>query len=358
MIATPQLVSERIQVEASIDTVNTLFYERGWTDGLPIIPPTEERVRRMLAAVSRDPQEVVAVLPPRAAAATVEKIAVNAVMAGCLPVYLPVVIAAVEAVAEEKFNLVAIQATTHPCGPLIVVNGPIARKLDINSRGNAFGPGVRVNATIGRALRLILLNIGGGIPVQTDKSTLGQPAKYTYCVAENEDDSPWQPLHVERGFSPEYSTVTVFAAEGPHNINDHRSITGKGILMTAAATMATAGNNNLTYCTGEPILALGPEHASTIARDGFSKEQVKDFIFEHARLSLKLLSEENIQSRRSEPTHYGEFADSELVPVGRREDIVVMVLGGAGKHSCFIPTFGMSYSATRHIKLCLDRDKA
>lgn len=351
MASVPELVSERMQVEDSIDTVNNLFYERGWTDGLPIIPPTEERVRWMLSAVDRDLQEVVAVLPPRSAAATVEKIAVNAVMAGCLPDYLPVVIAAVEAMTEEKFDLLAVQATTHPCGPLIVVNGPIAKKLGINSRGNAFGPGVRANATIGRALRLILLNIGGGIPMQIDKSTHGQPAKYTYCVAENEEENPWQPLHVERDFSPEDSTVTVFAAEGPHNINDHASITGRGILMTAAATMATAGNNNLTYLRGEPILVLGPEHAATVASDGFSKEQVKDFIFEHARLPLKMLSEENIQHRRNSPDRYGEFVDSEFVPVSRREDIVVMVLGGPGKHSCFVPTFGLSYSVTKRIKL-------
>ncbi len=351
MAASFQLVSEKIKIEDSIEKVNALFYEQGWTDGLPIIPPTEERVQRMLAAVKRDPQEEIAVLPIRSVPATVEKIAVNAVMAGCEPEYLPVIIAAVEAVGEEKFNPLAIQATTHPCGPLIVVNGPIARKIGLNSKGSCFGPGVKANATIGRALRLILLNIGGGIPVVADKATHGSPAKYTYCVAENEEDSPWEPLHVERGFGAQESTVTVFAAEGPHNINDHASITGKGILMTAAATMATAGNNNLTLLEGEPVLMLGPEHARTVARDGYSKEAVKDFIFEHARLPLKMLSEENIQSRRdSPPETYGEFVDSELIPVGRREHIVVIVLGGEGKHSCFVPTFGRSYSVTKRVK--------
>ena len=350
MTVTPEVVSEKIQVADSIDTVNNLFYERGWTDGLPIIPPTEERVREMLAATGRNSQEVIATLPPRSAPATVEKIAINSVMAGCLPEYMPVLIAAVEAMAEEKFNLLGVQATTHPCSPLIIVNGPIAQKLKINGQGNAFGPGARANATIGRAIRLILLNIGGGIPIQVDKATHGQPSKYTYCAAENEEEHPWQPLHVERGFKPEDNTVTVFAAEGPHNINDHDSITGKGILMTAAATMATAGNNNLTLLKGEPILILGPEHASNVAQDGFSKEQVKDFIFEHARLPLNMLSEENIQGRRDTPEAFGEFVDSELIPVGRREDIVILVLGGVGKHSCFVPTFGISYSVTKLIK--------
>jgi hypothetical protein len=350
-MSTYKLVSERIQIEDSMDAVNNLFYEHGWTDGLPIIPPTEEQVQRMLSAVDSDPQEVVAVLPPRLAEATVEKIAVNAVMAGCLPDYLAVIITAVDAVAEEKFGLPGVQATTHPCGPLIVVNGPIAKKLGLNSQGNAFGPGARANATIGRALSLILINIGGAIPIQIDRSTQGQPAKYTYCVAENEDENPWQPLHVEKGFSPEDSTVTVFAAEGPHNINDHDSTTGRGILMTAAATIATAGNNNLVFFSGEPILMLGPEHAATVARDGFSKEQIKDFLFEHARLPLKMLSEENILHRKKSPDRYGEFVASEMIPVARREDFMVMVLGGAGKHSCFVPTFGLSYSVTKKIDL-------
>ena len=350
MTGASELVSERIKVEESIDAASNLFYERGWTDGLPIIPPTVERVKNMLAAVDRDPQEEIALLAPKSGVATVESIAVNAVMAGCLPEYLPVIIAVVEAIAERKFNLLSIQATTHPCAPLIVVNGPIARKLKINGRGNAFSPGFKANATIGRALRLIMLNIGGGIPQQTDRATQGSPAKYTYCVAENEDDNPWQPLHIERGFDPGDSTVTVFAAEPPHNINDHASISGKGILMTATATMATAGSNNLTNYVGEPILILGPEHAATVAKDGFSKEQVKDFIFEHARLPLKRLSEENRRRRKDPKYNLGEFAEAELVPVGRREDIVVLVVGGEGKHSCFVPTFGLTYSTTKSIR--------
>jgi len=144
--------------------------------------------------------------------------------------------------------------------------------------------------------------------------------------------------------------VTVFAAEPPHNINDHASISGKGILMTAAATMATAGSNNLTHYIGEPILILGPEHAATVAKDGFSKEQVKDFIFEHARLPLERLSEENRRRRKDPKYNLGEFVEAELVPVGKREDIVVLVVGGEGKHSCFLPTFGLTYSATKSIR--------
>jgi hypothetical protein len=346
-----RLISEQIDAKDSIEAANELFYQRGWTDGLPIIPPTEERVRKMLSSTNRDPQEEIAVTPPSNGMATVEKIAVNAVMAGCLPEYLPVVIAAVESIANEKFGLLSVQATTHPCAAFVVVNGPIARNLELNAGASAFGPGRRANATIGRALRLIMINVGGAIPGSVDRSTLGQPAKYSYCVAENEEENPWQPLHVERGFSPEESTVTVFAAEGPHNIHESESLTGKGILMTAAGTMATPGNNNLWAFEGEPLLVLCPEHAHRLAQDGFSKDDIRDFLFEHARFPLNRLAEEQVNARRRGGTKkFGEFVESEFVPLAKKENMVILVVGGEGKHSCFIPTFGPSYSTTTRIK--------
>jgi hypothetical protein len=345
-----ELISAKIKAEDSYEAVNKLFYEHGWTDGLPFVPPTAERVRQMISGCTRNSQEEIAVLPPKMGLATIEKIAINAVMAGCKPEYMPVVIAAVEAVADDRFKLLGVQATTHPCGVLIVVNGPIAKKLAMNSGGNAFGPGNAANATIGRALSLILLNIGGGIPGQIDKSTQGSPCKYTYCVAENEPANPWQPFHVEKGYKPEDSTVTVFAAEAPHNINDHDSTNGKGILKTIAATMSTAGNNNLVFFSGEPVLMLGPEHAAAIAGEGFTKEKVKQYIFENARLPLEKISEGHIQYRAKQPERYGEFVNSEMLPIAKPENIVIMVVGGAGRHSCFIPTFGLNNMVTRLIK--------
>jgi hypothetical protein len=195
--------------------------------------------------------------------------------------------AALKAMSDEKFGLRGVQSTTHPCSPLIVVNGPIAQKIGLNGKGNAFGPGVRANATIGRAVSLILINIGGAIPGEIDKSTQGQPGKYTYCIAENEQESPWPPFHVERGFKAGDSTVTVFAAESPHNINEHNSVAGKDLLMTVAATMAQPGSNNALFFTGEPVLMLCPEHAAAIAKDGFSKEQIKAYLFENARFRKK-----------------------------------------------------------------------
>src|SRR5262245_39667685 len=258
------------QVEDDWLAVNELYVERGWTDGLPIVPPTEARVEAFLAQTTQDRLEVVAVLPPRQGEATVEKIAINAAMAGCRPEYFPVVLAAVEAVAESPFNLDAVQATTHPVTPMLIVNGPIAKEIGLNAGYNAFGQGFRENLTIGRALRLVLMNVGGGLPGSGDRATQGSPAKIAYCVAENEEASPWEPLHVEAGFGRDASTVTAVPGEGPHNRPDHLSNPRLGILRTIAGAMGQAGSNNLLD-RGWPVLSLGPEHAATIARDGYSK---------------------------------------------------------------------------------------
>lgn len=325
---------------------------RGWTDGLPVIPPTAERVERMLRYCDRPWDAAIAKLPPRWGEATPMRLAANAVMAGCRPEYLPIVMLALEAMCEEPFNLYGIQATTHPCAPLVIVNGPIARELDLNSSHNAFGPGVQSNATIGRAIRLALINIGGAIPRVGDMATMGSPAKYTYCVAENEAENPWQPLHVERGFPLEATTVTVFAAEGPHNINDHESTTAEGILKMVAGTMAITGANDVYY-EAQPLVVFGPEHAATVAAGGYSKADVQRVLFAHARVALGKFSDENIE-RRFRIMFSGRYANAkidDLIPmVQRAEDISILVLGGAGKHSAYIPTFGGTRPVTRALK--------
>jgi hypothetical protein len=327
-----------LEAEDSFAAVNELYHERGWTDGLPIMPPTEEAVAAMLGAAGREPDEVVGVLPPRQGEATVERIAINAVMAGGKPAYLPVLIAAVEALTDPNFNLDGIQTTTHPVAPLLIVNGPAARQLGINSGYNCFGQGARANAAIGRAIRLILMNVGGGLPGAGDRATQGSPAKYAYCVAENEEANPWQPLHVERGFARDVSTVTVIGCEGPHNIQDHYSNSGEGILLTIAGAMGQAGSNNILL-HGYPLLSLGPEHAATIAAAGYSKEDVKHFIFERARYPISRLSAEFALELRplNAPVNGGN--DTALV-CERAEDISIIVAGGSGKHSCWHPTFG------------------
>ncbi len=339
-----------IDVPDDPEAANEACRSRGWTDGLPIIPPTAERVQRMLVYCDRDLSAPLVKLPPRWGEATPMRLAANAVMAGCRPEYFPLVVLALEAMCEEPFNLYGIQATTHPCAPLVIVNGPVAGELGINAGHNAFGPGVQANATIGRAIRLALINIGGAIPQIGDMATVGSPAKYTYCVAENEAASPWEPLHVERGFPAEASTVTVVAAEGPHNINDHESTTAEGILKMVAGTMAITGANDVYYDDAQPLVAFGPEHAATVAAGGYSKAQVKQFLFENARLPLGKFSRENID-RRFRVKFAERYATADLdalVPIAQRaEDIGVIVLGGAGKHSAFIPTFGGTRSVTR-----------
>ena len=317
--------------------INRHYQERGWTDGLPIVPPTEADVREFLRYTDRGPREVVAVLPPRQGECTVERIAINAVMAGGRPEYMPVIIAAIETLADPAFNLDSIQATTHPVAPLIIVNGPIAKEIGINAGYNAFGQGFHANLTIGRAIRLLLMNVGGGLPGTGDRATQGSPAKIAYCVAENEDANPWEALHVEHGFARETSTITAIACEGPHNIQDHYSYTGLGILKVVAGAMGQAGSNNI-LAGGHPLLALGPEHAATIARDGFSKRQVKEFLVEHARFPLARLGDEY----RAHLIQRGlKDAPDTMVPAVRSaDDVSVIVTGGAGKHSCWQPTFG------------------
>ena len=329
------------------EEIDALYQERGWTDGLPIVPPTEVAVRELLRWTDRDPREVLGVLPPRQGEATVERVAANAVMAGCRPEYLPVVLAGIEALADPLFNLDAIQATTHPVAPLLVVNGPIAREIGLNAGYNAFGQGFRANVTIGRAVRLVLMNVGGGLPGIGDRATQGSPAKIAYCVAENEAENPWEPLHVEAGLPADSSVVTAFGCEGPHNIQDHFSATGLGILLTVAGAMGQGGSNNLLG-RGWPLLSLGPEHAATIARDGYTKKQVKEFLFEHARFPLARLGAE--YRRQQIEQHHVVDSPGTMLPIVRAaDDISVIVVGGAGKHSCWQPTFGDGTHFTRRM---------
>jgi hypothetical protein len=340
-----------IEAEDDFDSINALYMERGWGDGLPIVPPTAERVEKMLAYCDRAYNQPIAKIAPRYGDATPLRLAANAVMAGCRPEYFPLFMLAIEAMCEEPFNLYGIQATTHLCAPLVIVNGPVASELGINSGHNAFGPGTQSNATIGRAIRLALVNIGGAIPGAGDMSTFGAPSKFSYCVAENEKDSPWEPLHVERGFDAAATTVTVVGAECPHNVNDHESLSAEGILTTIAGTMATTGNNDVFY-EAQPLVVMGPEHAKTVAQ-GFSKAEAKRFLQEHARIPMNRFSKENIE-RRFKGTLKARYGDSPLdtpIPIVQRaEDIIIAVVGGAGKHSAFIPTFGATKSVTRALK--------
>src|SRR5678815_4073626 len=229
-------------VEAALtlaeEDVYAEFCRREWCDGLPFVSPTPERVRAMLAGARTKPAESLGVMPPLWRDCPLEKLAVNAVMAGCEPAYFPVVVGAVQCMLDPAFNLYGVQATTHPVAPLVVVSGPYARTIGMHAGSGCFGPGFRPNATIGRAIRLVLMNVGGGWPGRHDMATQGSPAKFSFAIAEAETASPWAPLHVSRGFAAEQSVVTMFGGEAPHNVNDHVGTTAAGILNNVADTAA------------------------------------------------------------------------------------------------------------------------
>ena len=338
-------MSESIQVDA--DSLDDEFSVRGWSDGLPIVAPTVKRVAAMLAYTDRHRDDELGTMPPRQGVVTLEILAVNAVMAGCRPEYFPVVVAAVEAMLDPAFNLFAVQATTHPCAPCVIVNGPIARELKLNARYGAFGPGVRANATIGRAVRLILMNVGGAAAGILDRSTQGQPAKYAFCVAENEAESPWEPLHVERGFALSDSTVTVTAADGPHNINDHVSDQADGILATICSALGDMGCNN-AYLYGQPTIAFGPEHAAILAASGLGKNAIRRHVFDHARIPREIWLRGGMAGMFED--HFP--ADEHMPIIKSPEDLLIIVVGGFGRHSCWLPSFG---DTTRAVTRALAR---
>ncbi|MBI2908040.1 MAG: hypothetical protein HYX92_10335 [Chloroflexi bacterium] len=332
---------DTIKAPDSLDEINDLFCQERLTDGLPIVPPTRERVEAMVRASRRDPQELIGIVPPRQGAATVEKVAINAVMAGCLPEYLPVVLAAVEAILEEGFNLYGIQTTTNPVTPLFLVNGPIAKKLKINSSYNCLAEGYRANVTIGRAVRLVMINIGGGIAGDTVRATQGQPAKLGLCFAEREEESPWAPFHADRGFDSDSSTVTAFNGGGTFNIRPYAT-TGREFLAGIARMMALGSSPR----HGNALIIICPEHARVIAREGYSKEDVKRYIFDNARIKPSGFTKEVGQSIIDEQVMawmdvrnlIGELGMETFIPaLDRPEEVSVVVAGGAGGHCVYVP---------------------
>jgi len=274
------LHSRRIELGADEDPIEAC-YSRGWSDGLPVVPPTPERVLRMLSGTRREKDEVVAIVPPDLVPCTVEKVAINAVMAGCLPEHLPVVLASVQAACTDTFNIHGLLATTMSVGPMIVVNGPIRRRIGMNSGINAMGQGNRANASIGRALQLVVRNVGGGRPGGVDRATLGQPGKYTFCFAEDEEDSPWEPLAVERGVAPGVSAVTLFGADGPHVVVDQLSREPHSLARSIASAIQTVMHPKLALFF-DVFLIVSPEHARVFADAGWTKKQVREAILGYA----------------------------------------------------------------------------
>lgn len=334
-------------VEVADDSPDALFdllEVRGWGDGLPIVAPTTERVGRMLGDRS-DPDRMLGVVPPRDGGATLRTVAINAVMAGCRPEVLPVVAAAVHALTRPEVNLRGVQATTHPVAPLVIVHGDVAEQAGFNAGLGTFGPGNRANATVGRAVRFVLMHVGGARPGAGDASTQGQPSKYTYCIAERAEASPWTAYHRSRRLDAA-SAVTVACGENPHNVHDMESAEPVRLLTKAASVMATLGTNNACISQGEFFVVLCPEHAATIAAHGWSRADVQSFLYEQARLPRGTLRAA-FDTVAWQPWLAAIDDDATLLPMTDDPDnIRVLVAGGAGKHSCVIPSWGMTKSVT------------
>jgi hypothetical protein len=333
-----------IEVDDSPEALLELFEGRGWGDGLPVVAPTAERVDRMLQTLDTDPDETVAVLPPRNGAATGRAIAVNAVLAGCPPEVMPVLMAAARALARPDVNLEGVQATTHPVAPLVIVHGRAVDDLGFNGRLGAFGPGCRANATVGRTLRFLLMHIGGARPGAGDASTQGQPSKYTFCIAENAADSPWPPYPWSKGVTAD-SAVTVACTENPHNVHDMWSREPEGILEKMATVVAQLGSNNAPVSSAEIFVVLCPEHAVTMAEAGWSPDDVQSYLFERARLPARQMRAA-FDPPLWEPWMHAVAGDALLPVTAHPDNYRVLVAGGPGKHSSVLLSWGVTRSIT------------
>jgi hypothetical protein len=315
------------------------WFDKGVTDGLPVVPPSRARVDRMLAATTRARDELLGEMAPNYGRLTVEKAAINAVMAGCRPDYLPVVIAAAECACDPAFNLHGVSTSTHFSTPLIVVNGPVRSQIGMNASFGVFGPGYRANATIGRALRLLMINVGGVRPGELSMSTFGHPGRYTYCIAEHEEASPWPPYAVARGIATGTSAVTLFAGDAPHGISDHASRTARSLAGSLGWSMATLWNSKTFPLYSHTMLVIGPEHARTLADDGWSRDDLRRHLHETIRVPYASLAPDAGHGEGTNLRFKTPPAAGTMIPkFASADDIHVVVAGGtAGRFSVAIP---------------------
>jgi len=345
--------ASRINLTPETDLHEYCFETFG--DALPVVPPTRERVQRMLDAANLDPRQIIGRIPPCYGEATVEKIAANAVMAGCVPPIMRVLIPLVRAVCDERFNAHGVQATTHFAAPLIIVNGPVRNELGFHFRQNVFSNVARANSTLGRALQLLLLNIGGGRPDSIDMCALGNPGKFSFCIAENEEESPWEPFHLDYGLPRGSSAISLLAAEAPHGVSEHNARTARGVLKSISYALATVWNYRACM-NFEALVVLGPEHVRTIHRDGFSKQNVRDFLFENTGVPLRCYDEpgEGVALRGSykeitidgEPC-YQKFRDPQAIRI-------VVSGGTAGKFSAVLGSWATGPRGSQPVTYAVD----
>jgi hypothetical protein len=331
MTTDAKLASEVFEVADPFEA-NELYQRNGWTDGLPIVPPTEALVRAFLDAAHLTPDEIIGVEPVRRRRITAEKLAIAAVMAGCLPQYMPVIVAVLKAMCEPQFGLHGATASTGGSAPFIVVNGPVRTALGMNATHNVFANASRANATIGRSVRLFLLNVLGGVPGHLDRSTLGHPGKFTFCIAEDEEDSPWLPLSVERGVAAGTSAVTVMAVESPHQIMNEWTHDPRDILDTYAAAIRA---NMLTYSIweGNYAIVVPKQHRQIFAAAGWSKGDIREYTFEHAHVQRRQwrdVGKASVAGRKDEERVYRALRTP--------DDLLVVAAGGpAGGFGAIVP---------------------
>lgn len=342
--------ARRIEVPADFAAAQRTFEEKGWSDGLPVVPPTEDLVREMLAHTPLHAHAVLGRMEPAKGTVTVEKVAANAVMAGCSSEYFPVVVAAVKALLQPQFHVGSTACTTGGAAPVLIVSGPLAEKLGINASTACFGGNVKANATIGRAVRLTMRNLGGAKPDGMEKSTLAWPGKISMCFAENESRSPWEPFRIDRGHAREDTTVSAVAIRGIYAVTEGTQETGTGVLETLAAAMRMIGAP-IYYQRDVPVVVcLGPEHATEIARGGYSKREVRDYLFEHCRLPVRALRGRGYYAPDCWASQVDEHDDDALVPmVSTPDHFWVVVAGGDGRHSAWMPAWNVCEGATEAV---------
>lgn len=341
-----------LDVPSDALTLLDAFSADGWGDGLPVVTPTQERLEAHLETVAVDGDLVLGSMPPGQGQVTPAKVAGNAILAGCTPETFPVVLTAVIAMLTPSFNLNGLQTTTHPVAPLLIVSGPVVERLGVNAGAGCFGPGTRFNATVGRALRLVLLHIGYARPGERDRATQGQPSKYAFCIGENSAQSPWAPYpQAHAGLEARADAITMFGGENPHNVNDHVSTSADGVLDSVAAVIANPASNPAHYTQGEIFVVMSPEHAATVAKGGFDRADVQAYLFQRARLPLWRLRRGGMWGMQAWAPWMEAITDPDaLIPPVRSPDgFRVLVAGGPGKHSSVLPGFGASNCVTRRI---------
>ena len=349
---------------ASEEAALEQLHEAGCTDGLPVVVPTPARVERMVLASGLDGDRSLGRLGPNLGEATVEKAAVAAVMAGCLPDHFPVVVAAVRAVCDPRLDMTEVQSTTHNLGPLAVVNGPAVGACGLAVGFGALGPGHRANASIGRAVRLAMINIGGGRPGTSDMALLGHPGKFTFCLGEDEESSPWPPLHTSLGYGADQSAVTVACTEGPHSVlcfpDDDPEVYADHLLNVLAASLSGLGANNTHFARGTQVVVLNPDHAVALADVGYDRAAVAQVLCERATRTWAELA--TVRSRGSginrEQRDQGADAEAVVAAVSGPEALLILVAGGTGLYSAVMPSWGAGPHGNGHVTVEIDLDQA